>query len=101
MNEKNRYSTYVEMSYPVSLKNDINLNLGIAGAFALDKSKDIMGNTSKAHFYGDTPGIVNINLTVSKNLNMWGYILPVSVMTLWNPEKNYANMQVAFNLISL
>lgn len=100
MNEKNRYSTYVEMSYPIVLKNNINLNFGIGGAFALDKGKDSDGHHSDAHFYGNTPGIVNLNLTVSKDLNLWGYTLPVSVMAMWNPQANYANMQVALNLIS-
>lgn len=100
LNERNRYSSYAEISYPIKLKKGIKLELGVAGAFALRKGKDLMGETSKAHFYGNTPGIVNVSLILSKDLNISGYKLPVSVMTMWNPEKNYANMQVAFNLIS-
>jgi hypothetical protein len=101
LNEKNRYSSYAEISYPVKLKNEISLEIGVAGAFALSEGKDITGKKSKAHFYGDSPGIVNVNLTLSKDLNICGYKLPISIMTMWNPEKNYANMQIALNLIYL
>jgi len=100
LNEKNRYSTFVELSYPVLRNNIVDLDLGMGGAFALSQGKDLSGKKTDAHFYGNSAGIVSINLTASKNLDLWGYKLPVSVTSLWNPEKNYANIQVAINLIS-
>lgn len=101
LNEKNRYSTFVELCYPMLRNNVVNLDIGIGGAFAMSKGKNISGEKTDAHFYGDSPGIVSINLTVSKTLELWGYKLPVSITPMWNPENNYANIQIALNLISL
>lgn len=100
LNEKNRYSTFVELSYPALRDHIVDLDLAVGGAFALSEGKDIYGKKSKAHFYGDSPGIVSIKLTASKTLDLWGYKLPLSATTMWNPEKNYANIQLALNLIS-
>ncbi len=90
---KQRYSTYVAVDCPVLRHDIVNLDFGIAGAFALDKA----GGT-KANFYGDTAGIVNLSLTASKVLNIGGYKLPVSVTSMWNPQMNRGNIQVAFNI---
>lgn len=91
--EKQLYSTYVAAECPVLRHEIVNLDFGIAGAFALDKESD-----SKRNFYGDTAGIVNVSLTASKVLTIFNYKLPVAVTTMWNPEKNTGNIQVAFNL---
>ncbi|MDR1160797.1 MAG: hypothetical protein LBK45_00505 [Tannerellaceae bacterium] len=101
LNEKNRYSTFVELGYPVLSNKIVDLNVGIGGAFAMSKGKDISGGKSDAHFYGDSPGIVSINLTLSKTFDIRGYKLPLSITPMWNPEKNYANIQVALQLLSL
>ncbi|GAE16688.1 hypothetical protein IX307_002910 [Bacteroides pyogenes] len=93
MNEKNLYSTYVSLDYPVVRNKIVDVDLGIAGAFALDKESG-----SDANFYADNPGIVNVNMTVSKKLKFGNYVLPVSAMAMWNPARNEANIQVAFNL---
>lgn len=98
LNSKNRYSSYVFAGYPILRHRAVNLDFGIAGAFALDKGKDKDGNLTKANFYGDTAGIVDVNLTASKTLDLWGYKLPVSLMVMWNPQNNYANIQIALNL---
>ncbi|ERI84755.1 hypothetical protein HMPREF1981_02231 [Bacteroides pyogenes F0041] len=92
-NEKNLYSTYVSLDYPVVRNKIVDLDLGIAGAFALNKESG-----SDANFYADNPGIVNVNMTVSKKLKLGNYVLPVSAMAMWNPARNEANIQVAFNL---
>jgi hypothetical protein len=101
LNEKNRYSTFIELSYPVLSNKIVDLDIGIGGAFAMSKAKDVSGGKSDAHFYGNSPGIVSVNLTLSKTLDIGGYKLPISVTPMWNPEKNYANIQVALNFISL
>ena len=92
-NTKNQYSTYVAADCPVLRDHFVDLDFGIAGAFALDKYSG-----SKANLYGKTAGIVNVNLTASKVLKFGDYKLPVSAMAMWNPMQNYANIQVAFNL---
>ncbi|EGJ70785.1 hypothetical protein Bcop_0567 [Bacteroides coprosuis DSM 18011] len=93
LNTKNRYSTYVSLDCPVLRHHVVNLDFGIAGAFALDKYSG-----TKANFYGDTAGIVNVNMTASKVLNIGKFKLPVSAMAMWNPMQNIANIQVAFDL---
>mgnify|MGYP001230969547 FL=1 len=92
-NEKQLYSTYVSAEYPVLRHNIVNLDLGVAGAFALDKES----GTSK-NFYGESAGIVNISLTASKVIKIGSYKLPISVTPMWNPENNSGNIQVAINL---
>ncbi len=62
----------------------VNVDLGIAGAFALSKGKDATGEKVDHHFYGKSAGIVNINVTFSKTLMIGSYKLPVSAMVMWN-----------------
>lgn len=95
MNKKNLYSTYVSLDCPVLRNHFVDLDLGVAGAFALDPEKG-----SHANFYGKSNGIVNVNLTVSKDVKLGSYTLPISVMGMWNPENNDGNLQVCFNLFS-
>lgn len=93
LNEKNLYSTYVSMDYPVLKGNLVDVSLGVAGAFALSPEKG-----TDAHFYAKDPGIVNISVTASKRLQFGSYSLPVSVMGMFNPTNNEANLQIAFDL---
>jgi hypothetical protein len=99
LNERNRYSTYTEVSFPV-LSQGMNIDIGIGGAFALRRERDLNGKKLNSHFYGNTPGIININLQASRQLDLLGYKLPVSLFAMWNPESNYANLEIALNLIS-
>lgn len=93
LNEKNLYSTYVSMDYPVLRGNLVDVDLGIAGAFALSPEKG-----TDAHFYADDAGIVSVNVTASKKIQIGSYTLPVSVMGMWNPANNEANLQIALNI---
>ena len=83
------------MDYPVLRSDYINLDLGIAGAFALSPEKG-----TDANFYAKDAGIVNVNVVASKKLQLGSYTLPVSVMGMWNPANNNANIQVALDLIT-
>lgn len=89
----NRYSTYVTLGYPVIRNKAVDLDLGIGGAFALNPAKG-----SDVHFYGDKPGIVNLNATASKKVQLGSYTLPVSVMAMWNPLMKHGNIQVALDI---
>jgi len=92
-NTKNRYSTYVSMDYPMLRGKVVDVDLGVAGAFALSPKKG-----TDANFYSDDAGIVNINITASKNIHLGSYTLPVSVMGMFNPANNEANLQIALNI---
>lgn len=92
-NEKNLYSTYVSMDYPILRHDVVNLDLGIAGAFALSPE-----DGTDAHFYSKDAGIVSVNLTASKDIKIGSYTLPVSVMGMWNPANNEGNLQIALNI---
>ncbi|MCD7935509.1 MAG: hypothetical protein LUG98_01470 [Tannerellaceae bacterium] len=92
-NAKNLYSTYVSADYPVMRHQWVNLDFGLAAAFALDKE----GGTS-ANFYGHKAGIVNINVTASKRVKIGNFVLPVSAMVMWNPVENNANLQLALDI---
>lgn len=92
-NEKNLYSTYVSMDYPVLRGGIVDVDLGVAGAFALNPEEG-----TDAHFYAKDAGIVNINVTASKKLKFGNYTLPVSVMGMFNPANNEANLQIALDI---
>lgn len=100
LNAKNRYSTYVELEYPVFRQNGFSLEIGAGGAFALVKGKDINGNKTDAHFYGDDPNVVDIHLRLSKTFKLGKYSLPVALMPMWNPEKDYMNVELSMQLLS-
>ena len=101
LNEKNRYSTFVQLDYPVIKAKGLTLDASIAGAFALDQGKDAEGKTSRATFYGKTAGIVDIHLRLQKDFHIAGYKLPIYIMPMWNPQGNNMNMQVGATLFSL
>jgi len=101
LNQYNRYSTYLEVEYPIYRSGLINFDLGIGGAFAMRRGKNENGKKIGAHFWGDNPGITNISLKVSKDISIYNYKLPVSLYGVWNPEGNQANMQVALTLFSM
>lgn len=95
-NEKNLYSTYVWADYPIVRRWAVDLDFGIAGAFALSPEKG--RGLNRRNFYGKDPGIVSITLTASKDIKLGSYTLPVSLMPMWNPVNNNANIQLALRL---
>ncbi|MCD8175887.1 MAG: hypothetical protein LUE98_00015 [Tannerellaceae bacterium] len=92
-NRKNLYSTYVSADYPVLRNMPVDLSLGLAAAFALDKE-----HGTSANFYGHKAGIVNVNITASKKVRLGNFTLPVSAMVMWNPVENHANLQLAIDV---
>ncbi len=94
-NTSNKYSSYYYAEYPVYKKDNWRVDLGIGGAFALKEGGD------NAHFYGKHPGIIEVNLKISRNIILGNYTIPVSILSMWNPEENRANFQVALTLVSL
>lgn len=101
LNQYNRYSSYIEVEYPIYRSEIINFDLGIGGAFAMKKERNGDGKKIGAHFWGDNPGITNISLKASKDISFCNYNIPISIYGMWNPEGNRANIQVALTLFSM
>lgn len=92
-NDKNRYSTYVQATYPVYKSHNMNLSLFLGGSFALSPDKD-----SKAQFYGPKAGFNNIGFVLGRDLHIGNYTLPVSMTPSWNVIGKQGNIQLAFNV---
>jgi len=92
--EGNRYSSYISAYYPIVQGKKVNLTAGIGGAFALRSTKKI-----KKNLYGETAGIVNVELTASRVVEIFDHKLPISVSGIWNPQAQKTYMQIEFDLI--
>ncbi|MFT4204392.1 MAG: hypothetical protein QM610_10845 [Chitinophagaceae bacterium] len=92
-NDGNRYSTYVQASYPVVQNKAVDLSLLVGYSFALKPDKD-----SKSQFYGSKDGFNNIGFVLSRNLHIGRYVLPVSATPSWNVIGKQGNIQLAFNV---
>jgi hypothetical protein len=77
-NYNSRYSTYVELSYPV--ENQVNASLYIGGVFALDGSSNLYRADQSKDF-----GIVNTGFRSTKDISFGVKLLPVSATAMWNP----------------
>lgn len=92
LNDGNKYSTYIELEYPVIAEKGLRLDAAIGGAFSYK---------TKVNFYGNTAGIVDIHLRLVKDVYIAGYRLPIYIMPMWNPQGNNVNMQFGITLFSL
>lgn len=92
-NDANRYSTYVQATYPVVQNRYVNLALYVGYSFALKPDKD-----SKAQFYGPKDGFNNIGFVLNRDLHIGKYVLPVSATPSWNVIGKQGNIQLAFNV---
>lgn len=92
LNDNNKYSTFIQLDYPLLSYEGFSLNTSVAGAFSYK---------TKANFYGDTGGIVDIRLRLAKDITIAGYKLPIYVMPMWNPQASKMNMQFGVTLFSL
>ena len=87
-----RYSTYVQIAYPLVRNSDVNLSAFVGAGFSLN------GDT---HLYGDGEenfDLVNIGFTASKIVKLANLSIPVSATTLWNPSLKIARVQLAVAL---
>mgnify|MGYP003632675340 CR=1 FL=1 len=93
-NEKleQRFSTYVQVSYPVIHDSKVNLSAYTGCAFSFN------GDT---HLYGDGEqnfDLVNVGLTATKTLKFADLNIPLSATTMWNPSTKIARIQLALTL---
>lgn len=87
-----RYSTYVQVSYPLIKGSKVNLDAFAGAGFSLN------GDT---HLYGDGEenfDLVNVGLTASKTLKIADLSIPVAATTMWNPSTKIARVRLAVTL---
>jgi hypothetical protein len=92
-NYNSRYSTYVELSYPVVENQKVNVSLYLGGVFALDGSSNLYRADQSKDF-----GIVNTGFRLTKDISVLNYKLPVSATAMWNPANKIARLQLAVSL---
>ena len=87
-NTANKYSTFCYAEYAVYQNECWQIDAGIGGAFALNRSGD------SSHFYGDKAGIVHMMLKVTRRVNIGKWKLPIYACALWNPQSDRAFLQI-------
>ncbi|AYN00430.1 hypothetical protein [Chryseobacterium sp. 3008163] len=88
--KKNKYSTYVQVSYPVIKDKKVNLDAFVGAGFALNDKNFLYGNGTNSF------DIVNVGVKATKSLKITEhYTLPVSMMAMWNPSNKFARIQLA------
>lgn len=88
--QRNRYSTYVQVSYPVIAHQKVNLDAFVGSGFALNSRRFLYGSGENSFDF------VNVGIKASKAVKITDhYTLPVSMMAMWNPSNRYARIQLA------
>jgi hypothetical protein len=89
-----RYSQYLELGHSWNW-NQMNVRAHIGGAFSW---ADMSGD----NFYGDTGGINNLGITLSRKFLINNRVqIPVKVSSYINPMAERAYLHVSLNLIQL
>ena len=86
---KNRYSTYVELGYPLLKDQKITLEAYLGAGFSLNGASHLYTNDSNSNF-----DIVNTGIKAYKNIQILHYKLPVSAVAMWNPAFKIARIQL-------
>lgn len=82
-----QYSTYLELGYNREMKNDVTLDaflgVNLNSPLAADTTTGFMGESG---FYGSKAGLVNIGITLSKEIAITDkFSLPMSCSLITNP----------------
>lgn len=93
LNYKNRYSTYLEVGYPLIKNDKITLDSYIGTAFSLDGKSNLYASDTDHNF-----NIVNAGLKASKDVYILQHKLPVYAGIMWNPAEKYTRMQLGVSL---
>ena len=97
--DSNKYSTYIEISYPLISKGSVKLNGFLGGGFAFNPGKRSLGQGTFLYGNGKNDfDIVNIGFSASKNIKVFSAHIPLSFTTMWNPSNKYARIQFATTL---
>ncbi|MCH8903957.1 MAG: hypothetical protein IIA45_08595 [Bacteroidetes bacterium] len=94
-----QYSTYLELGYSTICSNldlDVFLGVNLTNPREADASTGYPGETG---FYGSKMGVVNIGITVSKELKISNtFSLPVMASVITNPQSQKIFMVFGFSL---
>jgi hypothetical protein len=90
---RSRNSTYVEVSYPITRNQQVNLNLFMGAAFPISGGKHLYTSKVESDF-----DIVNAGINITKNIEIFAYQLPVSATAMWNPANKIARIQLDVGL---
>lgn len=91
--KKNKYSTYVQASYPLITTQKVKLDAFLGAGFALNDNNFLYGNGESSF------QIVNAGLKASKTVKITDtYSLPLTMSSVWNPALKYARIQLAATL---
>lgn len=83
---KDSYTHYLEVKSKVWEKDNNNLSLFVGGAWSFTTDKT---------FYTEGKGnVINVGATYSRKVKAGGFVLPVDVTAMWNPEKQKTVLQV-------
>lgn len=93
-NTENKYSTFVYAEYPVCEKDVWRLDVGVGGAFALNRAGD------SSHFFGTTEGIVHTMLKLTRKVSIGKWTFPIYAQALWNPQSDKGFLQMGAKLFS-
>ncbi|WP_244947359.1 hypothetical protein [Bacteroides pyogenes] len=93
-NTENKYSTFCYAEYPIYQKESWQVDMGIGGAFALNRSGD------SSHFYGNKAGIVHVMLKVTHRINIGKWEMPLYACAMWNPQGDRAFLQIGAQVFS-
>lgn len=90
-NEKgnNRYSTYLEASFPFTHK-ETTVQPYLAAGFALQSESSIYGSNEF--------DLVNLGIRIGKNLMLGTYVIPVKGTIGYNPSLKQASVEIAMSL---
>ncbi len=87
---KNSWTHYFEVKSKVWEIDNYELSLFAGGAWSF--------LTDKTFYTEDKGNIINVGLTLNKNINLGSYEMPVEVTAMWNPEKQITVLSLDFSL---
>ncbi|UMB54642.1 hypothetical protein MKD41_04030 [Lutibacter sp. A64] len=87
---KNSWTHYLELKSAIWQKEDYKLSVFTGGAWSFITDKT---------FYTENKGnIINVGVSLNKNIAISNYKLPVEVTAMWNPEKEKTILQLDITL---
>lgn len=93
LTQKSRYSTYVELSYPIISNNQIVLDAYVGAGFSLDGKSNLYSQDPDKNF-----NVVNAGIKATKNVSVFNHKLPVFAGLMFNPAEQHTRLQVGVSL---
>ncbi|QWX84512.1 hypothetical protein H0I23_02360 [Cellulophaga sp. HaHaR_3_176] len=87
---KNSWTHYFEVKSKVWEKDDYQLSLFAGGAWSFF--------TDKTFYTQNSANVINVGMTLGRNINFGDYKMPVEVTAMWNPEEERTVLQLDITL---